>query len=327
MTLEQLFPNQSNIKFILAHKTESQRKTEIKDNHSSITKLNIGPRCERHTIKIPNNYCFTCNKSICNQCVEEGGHSSHTITDKFDFLADSEVIVNDIFRDISSQLRNLNLDNQDEINKLRQLIKHEYFPNLLTNLDMIQSRLIQHINTFENNNKMSRNNMNENISSLESNCVEGLNELKNKISIKDILINEEIFLTFNAKLIQLAEEQGRLVKDGNNYVDNCNLVNEFNVESYNIYGVIKKKLDEVIKLEDFERVMIETKGMGVKKIEKSEIINNLLEGMDNKMNSEKNSKSNNYRRSIFPSQKLSLHQEYSNEENKSNINGVQIFKF
>ena len=64
----------------------------------------------------------------------------------------------------------------------------------------------------------------------------------------------------------------------------------------------------------------------VKKIEKSEIINNLLEGMDNKMNSEKNSKSNNYRRSIFPSQKLSLHQEYSNEENKSNINYEDEYK-
>ena len=99
-SLDDLFPNQTNITFTIR---KAQPKS-YKIDKQSITHVNIGPTCERHTIKYPNHYCFTCNTSICNQCKDEGLHFDHQITDKMDFLADSEVIVNDIFRDLSDPL-------------------------------------------------------------------------------------------------------------------------------------------------------------------------------------------------------------------------------
>jgi len=299
-TLEQVFPTLSQIIFGVAIKKDLPDARQ----HQSITKINIGPKCERHSIKYPNHFCFTCNKSICNQCKEEDDHYKHIITDKMDFLSDSEVIVNDIFREITSQLRNLNIDNQGEVNNLRHLVQNVYFPTLIDCLKQIQDYILGYINIFENKVKVDRNNLFENVNNLESNCAEGLDELKNKISIKDILINEDIFLTMNAKLIQMSGEQNRIIKDGENYVKHCQLIGDITKQTEKIYNDIKNKLDNVMKFNEFEELIGKIKSTEVNRIDKEEIINNILRNTDAKDSHEVYTKDSRFRKSIFPSQNM-----------------------
>jgi len=302
-TLEQLFPNITEIIFIIGSRREALSKGEFNLLHQAIKRISIGPKCERHTIKYPNHYCFTCNKSICNLCKEEVTHNGHIITDKMDFLSDSEVIVNDIFRDITSQLRNLNLDNQEEINKLKSQINNFYFPTLIAQIKKIQEDLLLYISKFENNVQIARSNMLDNVNNLESNCTEGLDELKNKISIKDILINEDIFLTFNAKLIQMSEEQNRIEKDSENYLKYCNVINLFSGETVKIYKDIKLVLDKIMKFEDFEELLNQNGNTFVQRIDKEEVINNILSNTDSKISSVDN-KNSQFRKSVFPSHNI-----------------------
>lgn len=305
--IDQLFPNLPEIIFNVGFRRE------IRDTHQrqSITKINIGPKCERHSIKYLNHYCFTCNKSICNQCKEEDNHKEHNITDKMDFFSDSEVIVNDIFRNITSQLRNLNIDSQDEINNLRNQIKNFYFPNLYEHLKKIESNIVGFLDAFETNIKYAKINVLENVNNLESNCSEGLDELKNKISIKDILVNEEVFLTFNSKLIQMSEEQNRVIKEGENYNRQCRLIDDFAKHTQKLYKEIKENLDRILKFEDFEHLFKEMSKNEVQRINKEEIISHILSGTDKKVSSESISKDSNLRKSIFPSQDLKSSSNYN----------------
>jgi hypothetical protein len=99
------------------------------------------------------------------------------------------------------------------VEELRQKINSEYFPNLIELIHIIQGKMIDLIDFFVENEKTSYNNIQQNVGLLKNHCAEGLDKLKSEIAIEDMMLDEEIFLTFDRKFKEISTEKVRVVKD------------------------------------------------------------------------------------------------------------------
>ena len=76
------------------------KKTNSYEEEFISVRFNINIPCEAHTGKYKMLYCFSCNKSICNDCFNQE-HKSHNIKEKADYLAPAQSLMNKIFSNSS----------------------------------------------------------------------------------------------------------------------------------------------------------------------------------------------------------------------------------
>ena len=97
--------------------------------------------------------------------------------------------------------------------QLKDKITFKYFDSLVKMVKEIESKLIQLIDEFVRRNQSNISVVRKNMTELKNNIEEGLDELKDKISIEDMMLDEEIFLTFDRKYRNISSEKNKILGD------------------------------------------------------------------------------------------------------------------
>ena len=208
-TLLELFPDQHHIIFTIQHTEDETLLPE-----DTFMKLNVNLYCQHHESKYLNYYCYSCKQSVCSKCIFDNKHKGHQYMEKTDYLQSSKILVNKAFKE--NKIFNNN-------NPQTLLCKQNYLTNTLENkllfkpiYDMIKEievALNDLIVYYNKVNKDSFNMFNDNVLLSKTYCVQGLDNLKQAINIADIIIDENVFLSFDHKYRNLLNETETQIKD------------------------------------------------------------------------------------------------------------------
>lgn len=198
--VEELFPNKNEVLFQVIEK--DFKKPE--DNEKVLVKQ--GAHCSEHNYKYVYFFCYTCNKSICSQCVKNN-HYDHSIIDKHDYLQNSEFLINSLFQDLDTTVQSVFKIKNENISDLRSNIKNTLIPNLHNEVNKLETRLLDLIDTYIISLENSKLNLKENVEYMKKTYANGLEELKYQINIKDIMIDPEVFRLFDEKIREINENK------------------------------------------------------------------------------------------------------------------------
>ena len=208
-TLLELFPSLDVIIFDLELSYENIE--ELDD----IIKLKLTDKyCPLHFSKYPYFYCHTCKKSICSECYKSGAHKNHDVKEKYDYLQSSQNLVKNIFGNVGD----MGVGQEDEYYlKLKEKIKFKYFDSLIKMLKEIEGNLALLVEEFVKKNKKNIEKIKKNMIQVRNNVAEGFDDLKDKISIEDMMLDEEIYLTFDSKYKDVMKNKNKILGDIETY--------------------------------------------------------------------------------------------------------------
>jgi hypothetical protein len=261
-TLNELFPDLQIVEFDI-----KIVEGEDKNYNDSSIKLRFGDYCPKHDFKYPYFFCYDCKTSICSICLQSGDHKLHNYIEKYDYLQNSKNLVESIFRDVQLNLPVFDFEN---VNEIKTKLKMQSFPLLKDLLNTVELRISEVLDHFCETEKLSYSCMQQNIGLLKKNCAEGLEELKNEISFKNMMADEEIFLEFDRKFKQIANEKSKIAIDNLKYDELRKLITSITSFSNNIITEIYTfliKYTEEKQYEDFKRRIRENSVTLVKKEE------------------------------------------------------------
>ena len=241
-TLLELFPGLDVIIFDLELSYENIE--ELDD----IIKLKLTDKyCPLHFSKYPYFYCHTCKKSICSECYKSGAHKNHDVKEKYDYLQSSQNLVKNIFGNVGD----MGVGQGDEYYlKLKEKIKFKYFDSLIKMLKEIEGNLALLVEEFVKKNKKNIEKIKKNMIQVRNYVAEGFDDLKDKISIEDMMLDEEIYLTFDSKYKDVIKNKNKILGDietYNQFKQKLKIL-EDNIESiYNeIYSFLEKYRDKEV---------------------------------------------------------------------------------
>ena len=208
-SLDFLFPTLEVIIFDLSISVDS---IDVYDDLISL-KLNK-EYCPLHFSKYPYFYCYTCGKSICSECLFSKAHNSHNYKEKYDYLQSGQELVAQLFRDLNDNIKGA--DDQF-ILSLKDRIRLQFFSKLKKMVEEIEKKLVEVLDEFIKRNRKNIEIVKNNMISLRKHCGEGLEELKDKICIEDMMLDEEIFLTFDKKFKDIESEKNKIFRDIEEY--------------------------------------------------------------------------------------------------------------
>ena len=208
-TLLDLFPDLDTIIFDMELSYENIE--ELDD----IIKLKLTDKyCPLHFSKYPYFYCHTCKKSICSECANSGMHKGHDVKEKYDYLQSSQNLVKNIFGNIGEG----GLGKNDKYYlELKDKIKFKYFDSLIKMLKEIEGRLASLVDDFVQKNKINIEKVKKNMIQVQNNVAEGFDDLKDKISIEDMMLDEQIYLTFDSKYKDIIKNKDKILGDIETY--------------------------------------------------------------------------------------------------------------
>lgn len=188
-TFESLFPSQNLIVFSLIPGVgEYIEESELL--------LQINTPCPQHSEKFLLFYCFDCNCSICSDCFLIGSHIGHHTQDKCYYLLPSKFLVEKMFlswnRNPFAEYR-ITTDFSELKNNLNNIL----FPQLSQMLKEAQTKCNDLINNYNNVNLNSSDNIRDSVRNIKISCIKALDDLKEKLNIKDIVNNPQIFKDFD----------------------------------------------------------------------------------------------------------------------------------
>ena len=208
-TLDSLFPHLQTVEFTLSFAYDTI------DDCNELIKLRLNTQyCPLHTAKYPYFYCFTCGKSICSSCVMNPQHQGHEIKEKYDYLQSSRILVEKLFQDLKITIEGFNKITIDE---LKEKITVNLWPILNKILNDIAMKLSTIISYFIEKESINLESIRKNLVLLKKHCADGLDELKGQISIEDMMLDENIFLTFDKKFKEIGNEKDKLKLDVEQY--------------------------------------------------------------------------------------------------------------
>lgn len=274
--LDFLFPELDVVVFDLTINYDSV------DDYDEIIKLKFSnqycPRPE-HYGKYPYFYCYECGQSFCSECLKNGIHKNHNYLEKYDYLQNSRILTEKLFKDLTN-----GLEGTDEkyIVELKDKIKIKYFSSLVKMLRTIENKLNDLIDEFvkreHDNILVVKNNM----ITLKQQCAEGLDELKDKICIEDMMIDEDIFLTFDKKFKSISNEKENILKN----IDSYNLFKQqlklIGDSVQKIYDDIYAFLDSYLTSDIYSKIMGEIDKVDVLPLNKKDIMMRILSDVKKK---------------------------------------------
>jgi hypothetical protein len=287
--LDELFPDLQLVEFRLELPGEQVEEIE------NLINLKLRPYCKDHQGKYPNFYCHTCGNSICTDCLKGNNHKGHNIKEKYDYLQESKDLIENLFKDLKDLLSKTNGVPEEIIKQLKAKITIQFFPELVRIVKQIEENMINLILFFlekdQNNYKLVQNNL----VSLKSSCAEGLDKLKENIEIEDLMIDENVFLTFDSKFKSINNEKDKIKNDIEIYkafTNNLNIIQNIVENTYNeIYAFLIKYL-EITKFVDIRNKI---KINDITEVNKKEILERILGDIKKK---ETNTKFIEYLRNI-----------------------------
>ena len=279
--LDELFPDLDYVEFYIQYIYD-----QIEDLEEIID-LKLQNHCVDHEDKYPYFYCFTCGKSICNKCVQSGDHNGHEIKEKYDYLLASKNLVEILFKDLKDILKNTKEGGNDTIDALKAKVEIQFFPKLVELVRKIEENMKKLILFYLEKEKGNYETIENNVKLLKSHCEEGLDKLKQEIVIEDIMLDENVFLTFDSKFKEIGKEKEKFKEDIDKYKqfsDNINLIQNVIEKTYNeIYNFLIKYLA----VTEFENLKNQINSQNINVIDKKRILNTLLSDVKKRPNSEK----------------------------------------
>ena len=174
---------------------------EMEDEIISVN-FNINIPCETHIEKYKMLYCFTCNKSICIDCLKQD-HSNHNIVEKADYLAPAKLLMDNIFSNSSLYKTDSRLSKYSDCSSFRTDLKINIFDNLRKLINELEIKFDSCLDFFSRWESVTEKNTNANLELLKEFCIESYIKLKNDINTKGIIIDDKIFLALYNKLKEI----------------------------------------------------------------------------------------------------------------------------
>ncbi len=307
-TLEELFPNIQIVDFTIQISYDNIEELD------SLIKLKLKNYCDLHYGKYPYFYCYTCGKSICTNCLNEGKHIDHNIKEKYDYLQNSKNLIEMLFYDLKNILDNAKNINENSVKELRNDVNIK-FSQLIDLLRLIENKMITIIDSFLDKEKVNLKTIQNNVFLLKNHCAEGLDKLKSEIEIEDMMIDENIFLTFDRKFGEIASEKKQ-------FEDDVKKFKEYSETLYLIKNIIGKSYEEIYKFlmnylngPTLIEIQDKIKNQNIDVVDKKKIFDKLLSDIKRD--------DNNIHNSIKPTQQFNLN-DNNNDNNNNDINNNDI---
>ena len=269
-----LFPDLDKIIFDLELSYENI------EQFDDLIKLRLSYKyCPKHFSKYPYFYCHTCGKSICHECVKSGEHNGHDVIEKYDYLQSSVNLVKNIF----GKTKDYGLGGDDKFYvELKNKIKFKYFDSLVKMLKEIEAKLALLIDEFIKKNKNNIERVRKNMIEVRMNMAEGFDDLKDKISIEDMMLDEQIFLAFDNKYKDISKNKNKILGDieaFNQFKQQLKIL-EDSIE--NIYNEIYVFLDKYRTSDIYSKIAKKVDEKNVIPISKKEVIDIVLSDVKKK---------------------------------------------
>ena len=198
LPLQKIFPSLKKIEFYLKLK-KSQEEAEESEHEKISVKYNIREPCKEHIGKFLVLYCLSCKKSICNECFSLS-HNNHEVEEKADYLMPAKILMERIFANSFMFKSDPKLSNYMSCVSFRSIIKTDIFDRMRHLINELENKTINCLEFFSFNEDSTEKNNDLNLELLKKYCTASFIKLKNNIDIKDILINDEVFLSLYNKL-------------------------------------------------------------------------------------------------------------------------------
>ncbi len=282
--LNDLFPTQRKIEFQIF----DEKIAETLEDQTHVY-FNLNKFCSRHNNKFPYYYCFTCSKSICSDCRVLSDHLAHEMVDKHDYLLSSSDIVTGFFNDVTEKLNEVLSSNRViEFDSLKKELVYKTLPGLQSSLKRIQEKLNESLDNFKLDYDLSCENMKKNVFLLKDHCISGLDELKQQLNTYDMMVDENVFLTFDQKVKRLKKERSRVSKDEEKvkqyHEQQKDVVNKITI----FFDEIKDFLDTFVRSNVYDDIKLRGKENIISIVTKEEIHNTVLSDIKKKKSSKLN---------------------------------------
>ena len=200
-TFESLFHEQKLVIFHLEIKL-----ADVSDQTELLLQMNCP--CDIHIDKFLLYYCFTCKKSVCSDCFINGVHKGHEIQDKCFYLLPSKILVDKLFENWSQNPYEEYKYSEDQtLAELRLNLNKMIFDKISELLKNIQNKVANVIEQYHYTNYQSFDSIRNSIRDIKVYCIKILDDLKEKMKVKDIINNEQIFLDFDKAYKKLGKLQ------------------------------------------------------------------------------------------------------------------------
>ena len=281
-SLEFLFPTLELIIFDLGISADT---IDIYDDFISL-KLNK-EYCPLHYSKYPYFYCYTCGKSICSECLFSNAHNGHNYKEKYDYLQSGQELVAQLFKDLNDNIKGA--DDQFTL-ELKDKIRIQFFSKLKKMVEEIEQKLFEVLDEFVKRNKKNIEIVKNNMVNLRKHCGEGLEELKEKICIEDMMLDEDIFLTFDKKFKDIESEKNKIFKDIEEYRQFKQQLKTIADSVEKIYNEIYSFLDKYLTSDIYMKIVKEIDKIDIMPLSKKDIFYRLLSDVKKKPRIYKSSK-------------------------------------
>ena len=212
--LLKIFPTLKKIEFYLKLKKTQEELDENELDQISV-KYNIKQPCKEHIGKFLVLYCISCKKSICNECFSLG-HNNHEVEEKADYLMPAKILMERIFANTFMFKSDPKLSNYMSCVSFRSIIKTEIFDRLRQLISELENKCINCLEFFSFNEDSTEKNNDLNLELLKKYCTSSFIKLKNNIDTKEILINDEVFLSLYNKLKAIRDYETSLFTENSN---------------------------------------------------------------------------------------------------------------
>ena len=203
-TFDSLFPGENYIAFTL-----QRGEGEVIDEAELL--LQINSPCPDHSEKFLLFYCYDCNCSICCDCFTEGRHRNHHIQDKCYYLLPSKFLVERMFKTWSIN-PNYDIKITTDLSELKNRLNNDLFVRLNQMLKDLQVKCNTLVDNYNNVNVTSFTNIQKARRDIKASCIKALDDLKEKLNIKDIVNNPQIFKDFDIAYKRLGERESAKFK-------------------------------------------------------------------------------------------------------------------
>ena len=270
-TIQEMFPNLDPIPLRIVTNKDVY---EFEDELISV-RFNINVPCQVHVGKFKMMYCFTCNKSICMDCLNED-HRNHQVVEKADYLAPAQLLMNSIFSNSALYRADSRLSKYMDCVNFRSNLKLNVFDNLRKMINDLETKFASCLEYFSTCEDETEKNTNENLELLRKFCIECFIKLKNDINTKGIIIDDEIFLTLYRKLKEIEKYKTEIFEENKMKYEKLNtLLAPFTQQVEVISEQLKTTVNNLINKDIYENFKNEVQENIVEKVQK-ETINDFM---------------------------------------------------
>ncbi len=268
-TFDSIFPNKNYVVFTL-----EKGEGEVFDDAELL--LQINSPCPSHSEKFLLFYCFDCNCSICCDCFTTGIHKGHHIQDKCYYLLPSKFLVERMFQSWSI---NPYTDYKitTNLSELKNKLNNVLFEQLFQMLKEVQLKCNDLVDNYNNVNLNSLGIIRDSVRDIKITCIKALDDLKEKLNIKEIVNNPQIFKEFDIAYKKLSRLQNERFKNNLEIFKVLNQHISVSVSNLieKIYNLLLETLNQALKEEQYNNIKAQINEKLVKPIDHYSILNEI----------------------------------------------------